>query len=174
LSGMRDVAHLARQYKEQPMLELWMSCVGISCCLGTVPQIVRLVKRKTSEDISVSLWLVNLHGTIWWIVYGVVTESVCLLVTCVLALILDGTAFALILRYRYSREGTVNDQPTYAQPDYAHLWDAYVTGAKSGQKHLDASDTLIRKSADAYCKKVHLEIDPVMFRQLGQEGELVS
>ena len=54
------------------------------------------------------------------------------------------------------------------QPSYVHLWDAYVAGAKSGQKHPTATEFEINRSADAHCKLVHSELDPEGFLKLGE------
>lgn len=35
---------------------------------------------------------------------------------------------------------------------FADLWAAYETGAKDAREHHPASDALIGRSADAYCK----------------------
>ena len=43
-------------------MELWMSVVGISMSLGGLPQIHRIWKRKTSNDISIILWVIMIHG----------------------------------------------------------------------------------------------------------------
>jgi len=62
----------------------------------------------------------------------------------------------------------MSNKPTYKQPDYIELWDAYAEGARDGQKHPQASEYMIKRSADAYCKLVHQRLDPVMFKSLTQ------
>lgn len=57
-------------------------------------------------------------------------------------------------------------KPTYAQPTYADLWDAFVRGAEEMKMNPTATDKDIRRGADAYCKLVHQRLDPVMFEQL--------
>ncbi|GAG83359.1 unnamed protein product, partial [marine sediment metagenome] len=52
------------------MFDIWMSLVGISMGLSTVPQIIKIVKRKKSDDISIILWAIILHGLCWWLIKG--------------------------------------------------------------------------------------------------------
>ena len=59
-------------------------------------------------------------------------------------------------------------EPSYKQPDYKELWMAYVAGARDGQRYPNASEYILNRSADAYCKLVHKRLDPVMFEALAQ------
>lgn len=61
------------------------------------------------------------------------------------------------------------DEPTYEQPGYQHLWHAYVVAARSSLKHPNATEYDIQRAADAYCKLIHQDLDPVLFKQLGQK-----
>lgn len=67
---------------------------------GKIPQIFRLLKRKTSGDISVWLWLVGVHAQAWWLYYGIVVGSVAIIATDCVGIALDGFATFLIIRYR--------------------------------------------------------------------------
>ena len=58
--------------------------------------------------------------------------------------------------------------PTYKQPSYVELAQAYIAGARDGQLCPKASEHIIIRSADAYCKLVHQQLDPVLFKQLAQ------
>ena len=63
----------------------------------------------------------------------------------------------------------VDDETTYAQPTYEHLWDAFVRGAKEARENPNATEKHFNKAADAYCKLLHMELDPVLFEQLNQK-----
>jgi len=60
-----------------------------------------------------------------------------------------------------------NDAARIPQPDYGDLWEAFVAGVKSGQKHPSATEYQINRSADAYCKFFHLTKDSESFYALG-------
>lgn len=52
------------------------------------------------------------------------------------------------------KDARIVDAADIPQPTYRHIWDAYVAGAEALRHHPEASDPLIRRSADAYCKLV--------------------
>ena len=85
-------------------MEIWMIIVGISMSLGGFPQIYRMWQRKTSDDISISLWVIMIHGLIWWLYYGITIGSISLIVTNVVCIVLDSTILAMIIKYRYRKQ----------------------------------------------------------------------
>ena len=87
------------------MIEIWMSIVGVSMSLGGLPQIYRMWKRKTSDDISIILWIIVIHGLAWWLYYGILIGSVSLIITNGVCLVLDSCVLIMIIKYRhYNRE----------------------------------------------------------------------
>lgn len=65
-----------------------------------------------------------------------------------------------------------NDVARMTPLTYADLWQAYVAGAKSGQKHPTADDYWLNRSADGYCKLVHATKDPEHFEAMGKPNAL--
>ncbi len=92
--------------KRRLPMEIWMIIVGVSMSLGGFPQIYRMWKRKTSDDISLTLWIIMVHGVAWWLVYGITIGSISLIVTNIVCLILDSIILIMIIRYR-----TKSNQP---------------------------------------------------------------
>lgn len=82
------------------MLEIWMTIVGISMSLGSIPQIFRIIKRKKSDDISVYQWLIVVHGITWWIYYGYTINSVSMVYANFFCLVIYLTLLFFILKYR--------------------------------------------------------------------------
>jgi len=85
-------------------MELWMSIVGISMSLGGVVQIYRIRQRKTSDDISMTVWVVMLHGLVWWLAYGVMKGSTSLIVTNIVGIAVDSIVLTMIMKYRTSKK----------------------------------------------------------------------
>lgn len=81
-------------------MELWMSIVGISMSVGGIPQMYRMWTRKTSDDISIVLWVVMIHGIAWWLYYGITIGSISLIVTNSVCLILDSIILTMVIIYR--------------------------------------------------------------------------
>jgi len=82
------------------VLETWMSIVGASMALAGVPQITRLLKRKKSDDLSLLLWWIILHGQVWWLIYGFWKHSRSLVITNTLCAIASITIIYLTVKYR--------------------------------------------------------------------------
>ncbi len=81
-------------------MEFWMICVGFSMCLGSIPQAYRMYVRKTSSDVSITSWVILVHGLIWWEWYGLMIGSMCLIITNAVGLCIDVTVLCMVIRYR--------------------------------------------------------------------------
>ena len=78
-----------------------MIIVGVSMSLGGFPQIYRMWQRKTSDDMSITLWVIMIHGLAWWLYYGITIGSISLVVTNAVCIVLDSIILAMIIKYRY-------------------------------------------------------------------------
>ena len=85
-------------------LELWMVIVGITMTAGSIPQAHRIWKYKSSEDISIILWVVMVHGLFWWLYYGIQVDSISLIITNIIGIVLDSSVLILAVKYRYYKE----------------------------------------------------------------------
>lgn len=81
-------------------MELWMSIIGISMALSVLPQGYRVWRRKTSNDISITLWVIMIHGIIWWLYYGITINSISIIITNCICLVLDSIILIMIIKYR--------------------------------------------------------------------------
>ncbi len=81
-------------------MELWMSIVGISMSISGIPQIYRIWKRKTSNDISIVLWVIIVHGVAWWLYYGIIIGSISLIITNSMCLLFHSILLIMIIKYR--------------------------------------------------------------------------
>ena len=84
------------------MLELWMCLVGISMSLAGIPQIYRIWKRETSDDISILYWSIIVFGVAWWLYYGIAINSISLIITNSICLVLDLFVLRTVVKYRTS------------------------------------------------------------------------
>lgn len=89
------------------MMELWMVIVGITVSLSGGPQIFRIWQRKTSDDISLTVWILSIHGIIWWLIYGIHIESISLIITNTVCLIFESFVLFMILKYRTKKIVTI-------------------------------------------------------------------
>lgn len=81
-------------------IELYFVFVGLLGLSARIPQIVKLVKRKTSSDISVWYWGILSFCFLSWVWYGVYKQSVSIVMSNVLALVLNIIVLVLVIKYK--------------------------------------------------------------------------
>ncbi len=74
---------------------------GIMTTVGYVPQLIKLIRTKSSRDISLLMFLVISIGVFLWLLYGFYIDS--LPVIAANAVTLGFTAVISFLKIRYSR-----------------------------------------------------------------------
>jgi MtN3 and saliva related transmembrane protein len=82
------------------LFEIWMCIIGISMALSGLPQIYRIYKNKSSNDVSLSLWILVTHGIFWWLIYGIIINSISIIITNFICLIIDLIILFLVIKYR--------------------------------------------------------------------------
>ncbi len=81
-------------------VEIWMSIVGISMALAGLPQIARILKQNSSEDVSVLMFSIFIFGQAWWIWYGFRVSSLSIQLTNSVGIVVNTIIVILILRFR--------------------------------------------------------------------------
>ena len=82
------------------MIELWMTVVGLTMALSGIPQIIKLHQRKSSKDLSLSLWIILVHGQAWWLWYGFVVKSQSIIITNLVCVVIAIILLVMIIKYR--------------------------------------------------------------------------
>jgi MtN3 and saliva related transmembrane protein len=77
---------------------------GVCTAISLVPQIVKIVKEKKAEDISVVYLLVLLLGLVLWIIYGILRKDIPVIATNVVSVIFNITTIALGIKYKRASE----------------------------------------------------------------------
>jgi uncharacterized protein with PQ loop repeat len=86
------------------MIELIMITVGFSYSVAYIPQLIKLHKRKTSDDISISMWIISFHANCWFMWYGFNIHSLSLIITNILSNIIGILTIFTIIKYRYFKK----------------------------------------------------------------------
>ena len=73
---------------------------GTLTTLSFLPQLLKAWKSRSTHDISIGMFSLLAAGITLWIVYGVVTSDLPVIVANVVSLVLVGLILALKLRYR--------------------------------------------------------------------------
>jgi MtN3 and saliva related transmembrane protein len=84
---------------EIPWVSLIGSVAGISTTGAFLPQVIRTWRTRSTEDISLGMFLLTVFGLFLWLVYGLALNDWPLIVTDAVSLILAVTILGLKLRY---------------------------------------------------------------------------
>jgi MtN3 and saliva related transmembrane protein len=68
-----------------------------------VPQILKIVRERDAESVSVRMYVVTVSGFVFWIAYGIAIASWPVAVSNTVNLVLS--AAILVLKMRYSKKG---------------------------------------------------------------------
>jgi len=82
------------------LIEIWMVIVGISSNFAGIFQILRLLKEKSSKDVSLANFIVLFHGLIWWEYYGIIKKSLSLILANIIGISVYGVIIYLTIYYR--------------------------------------------------------------------------
>ena len=73
---------------------------GTLTTLSFLPQLLKAWKSRSTHDISIGMFSLLAVGIVLWIVYGVVTSDIPVIVANSVTLVFVGLILALKLRYR--------------------------------------------------------------------------
>ena len=83
----------------------WTQTIGLAAGVLTasslIPQVIKTLKEKKAEDVSLVMLIILMSGIILWIVYGVKREDLPIIATNSFSLLVNITM--VILRIKYHR-----------------------------------------------------------------------
>ena len=74
---------------------------GVFTSASLLPQVIKILKEKKVEDLSVTMFVSLMIGVLLWIVYGVFKKDFPIIVTNSFSVLLN--LFILILRAKYKK-----------------------------------------------------------------------
>lgn len=81
----------------------WIGIIaGIFTATSMLPQVIKVLKEKKADEISLLMLIVLLTGVGMWIVYGVFRKDLPIIVTNSFSLLVN--IFLMILRIKYKRK----------------------------------------------------------------------
>ena len=75
---------------------------GICTSISLLPQLVKLVKQKKAEDISIFYLIILFVGLALWMWYGFLRQDIPILVTNGVSLVINGVVIFLGIKYKRS------------------------------------------------------------------------
>lgn len=101
------------------MRELFLNCCGYICTALTlisyVPQLIKILRTKHADDISVGSWLLWVIGASIWEAYALVDGGAGIIVAQTTELLMILTTLIATLKYRNSRNEKANDEEKQQQ-----------------------------------------------------------
>ena len=83
----------------------WTQLVGLVAGILTasslLPQLMKTLRDKKAEDVSIGMLVVLMLGLITWIIYGILREDLPIIATNSFSLLLNITM--IFLRFKYNR-----------------------------------------------------------------------
>ena len=73
---------------------------GSLTSISLLPQLIKLLKEKKSDDISIAMLLVLLAGVCLWVVYGIMKEDLPIIITNCFSVLVNLLNIFFTLRYR--------------------------------------------------------------------------
>ena len=74
---------------------------GLLTSSSLLPQLIKTIKEKKAEDVSIGMLLILMFGVATWVVYGVLREDLPIIVTNSFSLLLN--IIMIVLRFKYNR-----------------------------------------------------------------------
>ena len=81
-------------------IELLATVFGVLMSLSFFPQTYKLIKRKSSDDISILTYFILIPGIVVWIIYGININSFPLISSNIIALFGAGSIAILYFVYK--------------------------------------------------------------------------
>lgn len=90
--------------------ELIILYITIAGFISYLPQIIRMIKTKSSEDISISSWLIWTMNSVLYLIYIQLSEvTIWLILSQVVEVVLIGLTTILVIVFRVKRSKRRSD-----------------------------------------------------------------
>ncbi len=73
---------------------------GVLTAISMIPQLVKVVKEKKAQDISLFMVIILLSGVAVWVVYGILKEDYPIIVTNAFSFAVNLVLLLLSIRYK--------------------------------------------------------------------------
>ena len=78
----------------------WIGMVaGFCTTLSFLPQVIQVWRTRSVDDISLCMYSTFVFGVCMWLIYGIVSQQIALIITNSITLGLSGSVLAMKVRY---------------------------------------------------------------------------
>jgi len=90
------------QLQSMDLIQIVGLFAGICTASSLIPQLVKTIKEKKADEISILMLTVLMLGVATWIVYGFMREDLPIIITNCFSLLLN--IIMMFLRFKYKRK----------------------------------------------------------------------
>jgi len=83
-------------------IEMFGFAAGVVTSVGMMPQLIKTIKTKQVDELSIQMYLIYLAGFGMWITYGIVREDIPIIATNSFSIIL--TIVMIILKIKFGKK----------------------------------------------------------------------
>ncbi|MES2592822.1 MAG: SemiSWEET transporter [Bacteroidota bacterium] len=73
---------------------------SVFTALSLLPQLIKLIKEKEAENISIGMLIVLFTGLIFWIIYGVLIKDTIIIISNSVSLFINIITFCFTIKYK--------------------------------------------------------------------------
>jgi MtN3 and saliva related transmembrane protein len=73
---------------------------GICTAASMLPQVIKTIKEKKAEDVSMLMLIILMTGLILWVIYGIKRNDMPIILTNSFSLLVNITMMALRIKYK--------------------------------------------------------------------------
>ena len=82
-------------------IKTYLGLFAAACTsLSFFPQVIKVIKSKSTKDISLAMFLIFCVGVAAWLVYGILLRDTPIILANIITLILAGIILGYKIRYR--------------------------------------------------------------------------
>jgi MtN3 and saliva related transmembrane protein len=81
-------------------IEIFGFAAGIVTSVGMMPQLIKTIKTKQVDELSIQMYIIYLAGFGMWITYGVIRKDIPIIATNTFSVILTMVMIILKIRFR--------------------------------------------------------------------------
>jgi MtN3 and saliva related transmembrane protein len=79
----------------------WIGLVAATCTtISLLPQTIKIITQKQTRDISLSMYIIFTSGVLLWLVYGVLTKDMPVILANVVTFVLSFIILSLKIKYK--------------------------------------------------------------------------
>ncbi len=79
----------------------WLGLVAAFCTtISLLPQAIKVITQKQTRDISLSMYIIFTSGVLLWLIYGILTKDIPVILANAITFVLSSMILVLKIKYK--------------------------------------------------------------------------